>query len=267
LQQWFRRVTYAVLAIVWALAVAGCSSDQLLQANSLTVEPAKATGSSAYAVADKKAEAPPFNPFRDASSNDYGRREVIAKPTLDEVLKVGTLPEMALGRKDAPVTVVKYASLTCPHCRRFQMKVFPVFKREYIDTGKVRFITREFPIGRSSGNATIALRCVSASKYFKLYDLFLRQQARWVSQEVRLDKIHAVAAQVGLSRSQFDACLKNQDLIQGLKWVKDRGRTLGIIGTPNFFIQNKLVKKVLDIDDLRGLVDAELGARKTVVAN
>ena len=267
MQQCFRWVTFVVLAMIWALSAAGCSSDLLPQANSPTVEPAKATGSSAYAVAHKTAEAPPFNPFRDGSLNDYGGRKVIAKPTLDDVLKVGMLEEMALGRKDAPVTVVKYASLTCPHCRRFQTKVFPTFKREYIDTGKVRFIIREFPIGRASGNATIALRCVAVSKYFKLYNFFLLQQTRWVSQEVRLNKIHAVAAQVGLSRSQFDACLKNQDLIQGLKWVKDRGRTLGIIGTPNFFIQNKLVKKVLDIDDLRSLVDAELGTRKTVVAN
>ena len=266
LQGYFRPAKRAVLAIVCALAAAGCSSDQLLQANSVTVEPAQATGS-AYAVGSTASLEPPFNPFRDDYASDYGRREVIAKPSLDDVLKVGPLPEMALGRKDAPVTVVKYASLTCPHCRRFQMKVFPTFKREYIDTGKVRFIIREFPIGRSSGNATIALRCAPASKYFILYDKYLNQQTRWVSQEVRLDKIHAVAAQVGLSRSQFDACLKNQDLIQGLKWVKDRGRTLGIIGTPNFFIQNKLVKKVLGIEDLRALVDAELSARRTAVAN
>jgi len=266
LQDCFRRVGLAVVAMVFALGIASCSSDQLLQANSLTVEPAKATGG-AYATGETRSEEPPFNPFRDRSSEDYGGREVISQPTIDDVMKVGKLPEMSLGRADAPVRVVKYASLTCPHCRRFRLKVFPTFKREYIDTGKVRFIIREFPIGRSSGNATIALRCVSASKYFTLYDKFLRQQARWVAQEVRLDKIHAVAAQVGLSRSQFDACLKNQDLIQGLKWVKDRGRTLGIIGTPNFFIQNKLVKKVLNIEDLRLLIDTELGTRKTLVAN
>ncbi len=266
MQDYFRRVALAAIAMPVAIAVTGCASDQLLQANALKVETTKATGT-AYAAAGTPSQVSPFNPFRDKSSEDYGRREVIANPTLDDVMKVGALPEMALGKKDAPVTVVKYASLTCPHCRRFQIEVFPTFKREYVDTGKVRFIIREFPIGRSSGNATIALRCISSSKYFTLYDKFLRQQARWVSQEVRLDKIHGVAAQVGLSRSQFDACLKNQDLIQGLKWVKDRGRTLGIIGTPNFFVQNKLVKRVLNIEDLRLLIDTELGTRKTVVAN
>lgn len=258
------RVSVALICGLW---LAACSGDKLLKTNS-PVADASAGASSAYGNVTPASKSEPFNPFRDGKSSSYGAREVIAKPSIGEVMKVGALPEMSLGREDAPVTVIKYASLTCPYCRRFQMKVFPVFKREYIDTGKVRFIIREFPIGRSSGNATIALRCAPPSKYFTLYGKFLEQQGSWVSQEVRLDKIYAVAAQVGLSRAAFDACLKNQDLIAGLKWVKDRGRTLGIIGTPNFFIQNKLVKKVLDIDDLRELVDAELAASNTMaVAN
>lgn len=261
---WFAK---AGAAVAVALAVAACSSsDQLLTAGAVTTETASAQGSAYESTAP--AEAEPFNPFREGPSSDYGRRQVLQNPSLEEVLKTGPLPEVALGRADAPVTVIKYGSLTCPHCRRFQAKVFPAFKRNYIDTGQVRFIFREFPIGRSSGNATVALRCVPASDYVALYGKFLDQQAQWVSQEVRLDKIHAVAAQVGLSRAAFDACLKNQDLIAGLKWVKDRGRTLGIIGTPNFYIQNKLVKKVLDYDDLKALVDAELaGGAAMAVAN
>lgn len=174
-------------------------------------------------------------------------------------MKVGALPEMSLGREDAPVTIIKYASLTCPYCRKFQKEVFPQLKREYIDRGKVRFIIREFPIGRSSGNATIALRCARPEKYFDLYSKFLEQQGLWVSQDVRLDAIHKVAAQVGLTRAEFDGCLKNQAMIDGLEWIKDRGRTLGVIGTPNFFIQNKLVKKVLTYADLKAMIDPLLG--------
>ncbi|KUO57497.1 MAG: disulfide bond formation protein DsbD [Alphaproteobacteria bacterium BRH_c36] len=253
-------------AIAAAVSLAACSGDQLLTTNTLTADISAAPGGAYGAGGEPKA--PPFNPFHDGTPTDYGRREVMANPALADVLKTGPLPEMSIGSADAPVTVVKYASLTCPYCRRFQATVFPAFKRDYIDTGKVRYIVREFPIGRSSGNATIALRCAPASQYFTLYGKFLDRQASWVSQEVRIDKIHAVAAESGLSRAEFDACLKNQDLIAGLKWVKDRGRTLGVIGTPNFYIQNKLVKKVLDYGDLKALVDAELAAGTSMaVAN
>ncbi len=95
----------------------------------------------------------------------------------------------------------------------------------------------------------------SPSKYFDLYGKFMAQQASWVSQEVRLDPIFAVAKQVGMTRAEFDACLKNQGMIDGLKWVKERGRKLGIIGTPNFFVQGKLVKSTLTMKDIREMVE------------
>ncbi len=261
----FAAVGFAVGVV--AAGLSGCAGEQLLATSAIEGNGAGGNSASAYAVASAHKNKP-FNPFEDPHATDIGKRQVLTNPSFEDVMKVGALPEMSMGRADAPVTVIKYASLTCPYCKKFQATVFPKFKRNYIDTGKVRFIIREFPIGRSSGNATIALRCAPADKYFKLYGKFLAQQGKWVSQEVRLDNIYQVASQVGLSRAQFDACLKNQDLINGLAWVKDRGRTLGVIGTPNFYIQNKLVKKVLDYDGLVALVEAELSARKTMaVAN
>ncbi len=262
----------AGIAALCALVLGGCAADQLseLTANGLSDEAASGSSASggAYALSGE-AKKKPFNPFGElnGSSSTSGARQVIEKPTFEEVMKAGPLEERWLGRADAPVTVVKYASLTCPYCRKFQREVFPQLKRNYIDTGKVRFIIREFPIGRSSGNATIALRCAPKAKYFTLYSKFLDQQSRWVSQEVRLDNIHKVASQVGLSRSEFDACLKNQDLITGLQWVKDRGRTLGIIGTPNFFIQEERVKKVLTYEELKARIEAKLAQQRMAVAN
>ncbi|MDX2289247.1 MAG: DsbA family protein [Hyphomicrobiaceae bacterium] len=268
-----QRVSWVVGLAVLATAaglLAGCASGQLTSAGGLTSDatPIVSPGS-AYAVptAATKADGT-FNPFRDVHDVGSGPRQIIASPTLAEVLApAGPLPEMALGRADAPVTVVKYASLTCPHCRKFHREIFPRFKRAYIDTGKVRFILREFPIGRSSGNATIALRCVPPEKYFTLYGRFLENQSKWVSQEVRLEAIHSIAAEVGLSRAAFDDCLKNQGMINGLALIKDRGRTLGIIGTPNFFVADKLVKSVLTYDELAAMVDAELtGSAAAAVA-
>lgn len=200
------------------------------------------------------------------TSRQSGPRQIIEKPTLAQVLKSGPQPEYTLGKPNAPVTVVKYASLTCPICAKFQRVVFPEFKKTYIDTGKVRLIIRQFPIGRSAGNATIALECAPKSKYLSLYNKFLSQQSKWVSQNVRLDAIYNVAKQVGMSRAKFDSCLKDQKLIKDLDWVKDRGRTLGIIGTPNFFVQNKRYKRALNMDGLRAAIDPLLTsstARKT----
>jgi protein-disulfide isomerase len=177
-------------------------------------------------------------------------------------MQPGDLPEMALGRADAPVTIVQYASMTCPYCRQFQIETLPVLKREYIDTGKVRYVLRaEFPIGKQSGVATIALRCAPPDKYFVLYDKLMRQQASWVSQEVRPDPIFNVARQVGMTRAQFDSCRENRAMINALNAIKERGRTLGIIGTPNFFVQGKLVKSVLGIKEIREMVDPQLAGR------
>jgi protein-disulfide isomerase len=237
---------------VLTLAIAGCSDQAGLGPNGL--QPA-ATGSLNTSSQPKR----PFNPFSEAEDTTVAQREVIKNPTVAEVMQPGPLPEMAMGRADAPVTIIKYASLTCPYCRKFQIDTFPELKRRYIDTGKVRFILREFPIGFQSGAATVALRCAPPSKYFDLYDRFLRQQGKWVSQEVRTEPIFQIAKQVGVTRTQYEACRKNQGMIDGLKAVKDRGRTLGIIGTPNFFVNGRLYKQVLTMADIRSLVDEQPG--------
>lgn len=262
----FLRAAPAVLALT-AVLLAGCSGNDAPSLPNLSAAGVASTstdnGSTGSAFPDApgaaKADNAPFNPF-ELPDSSRGGREVITQPTMADVMTTGTLPEMTLGRADAPVTIVQYASLTCPHCRTFHRDVFPELKRTYVDTGKVRFIMREFPIGKQSGNATIALRCAPPDKYFELYGKFMEQQSSWVSQEVRLDPIFAVAKQVGMTRPQFDSCLKNQAMIDGLKWVKERGRTLGIIGTPNFFVGNTLVKKTLTMSDIRAMVDPLLSA-------
>lgn len=190
------------------------------------------------------------------------RRVVIKQPTMSDLAKAGPLGDRYLGNPNAKVTVIEYASLTCPHCRLFHEKVYPTFKREYIDTGKIKYVLREFPIGRSSGNAWIANRCGKGAKFFQLYDLYMKHQAEWVSQEVRLDKIYTVAAKSGMSRSQFDTCMKDEKLINHIKWVKDRGRTLNVIGTPTFYINTKQIRAVKTIDEMRAVIDPLLaGAR------
>lgn len=253
-----RRSGLIAAACVAAALLAGCAAETsglLSQSSATGAGVAEPLGGSAGEGRQ------PFTPFAPEGTSDRPEREVIANPTLAQVMQPGPLAEFSLGRPEAPVVMVKYMSLTCPHCRRFMAETFPGLKRDYIDTGKVRLVIREFPIGKSSGNATIALRCVPMAKYLPLYQKFLEQQSAWVSQEVRPDAIHKIAAQVGLSRADFDACVKDQKLVEGLKAVKDRGRSLGIIGTPNFFIGNRLVKSHMGMAEIRALVDPLLAGK------
>lgn len=242
-----------------ALCLAACSNSSSPTIGSSPVSTATTV------IGDSPAA---YNPLTDTPDPTAGARQIIQNPTLAEVIAPGPdLPEMYLGSAKAPVTIVQYASLTCPHCRAFHRDVFPQLKRDYVDTGKVRYVLREFPIGKTSGTATVALRCAAPDKYFDLYGKFLEQQAAWVSQDVRLDPIFAVAQQVGVTRAQFDRCLQNQAMIDGLKRVKDRGRTLGIIGTPNFFIQNQRVKSTLTMVEIRSMVEPLLSGRPAATAD
>jgi protein-disulfide isomerase len=247
-----------------AVFVAACSADPLpLAGNLSTANTTSEAGNSSNPFPEQAKTAEEtaregsgiVHPFADPSEGQTGGRQVIESPTLAEVLQPGTLPEIVIGKADAPVTIVEYASLTCPHCRKFHKEVYPDLKREYLDTGKVRLIWREFPIGKTSGMATITMRCAKPNKQVELINKFFDQQDSWVSQEVRLDPIFAVAKQVGMSRAEFDACRQNQSIIEALKAIKERGRKLGIIGTPNFFVQEKRIKGTLTMADIHAMVD------------
>lgn len=178
-------------------------------------------------------------------------------PLKEQMLEPGPLGEREYGNPKAPVTVIEYVSLTCPHCRNYHKNVFPKVKRQYIDTGKVRYIIREFPIGRSAGNAAIATRCVPKNKYLRLVEAYLSHQGQWVSQDVRLDKIHAIAKSSGLSRAEFDKCLANQSIIDGIKEVKQRGRKYGVIGTPTLFINGQKAQGAVSFDQIKAMIDPQ----------
>ena len=250
-----RGIALTGLALVAGLgmALAGCGGSGLTLPSLATGGVAQGAGAAGGAGSSDRMEG---SPFQDSNSAALAGREVIANPTLDEVMKLaGPLPEMSLGAADAPVTIIKYASMTCPYCRQFQMEAFPELKRQYIDTGKVRFILREFPIGFQSGLATIAKRCVPEPKYFQAYDRLMRQQNVWVSQDVRAEPIVKAMGDLGLTVAQLEACRQDKGLVAALDAVKQRGRLLGIVGTPNYFINGRLIKHTLTLKDMKAVID------------
>jgi protein-disulfide isomerase len=178
-------------------------------------------------------------------------------PLEDQILEPGPLGEREYGNPNAPVTIIEYLSLTCPHCRNYHANVFPKVKRNYLDTGKVRYIIREFPIGRTAGTAAIATRCVPKSKHLDMTEAFLRRQREWVSQEVRKDAIYSVAKSSGMSRAEFDKCLANQSIIAGLTEVKQRGRKYGVIGTPTLFINGQKLQGAVTYEDVKALIQPQ----------
>jgi len=176
-------------------------------------------------------------------------------PPQQELMAAGPLGDRVLGKATAPVTVIEYVSLTCPHCANFHKTLFPRMKKEFIDTGKVRYIVREFPIGHMSGAAAIVNRCAPEDKYFFLLNQFLTRQPEWVSQEVRPDALYSVAKSSGMTRETFDKCLSNQVIIDGLTEVKQRGRQFGVIGTPTFFINGRKAQGEVTFDEIKAMIE------------
>jgi protein-disulfide isomerase len=154
------------------------------------------------------------------------------------LMQAGPLGDMAQGDEKAPVTIVEYASMTCPHCATFHAQTYPELKKRYIDTGKVRFIFREFPLDQLALAAFLLARCSGPDRYFAMIDTLFQMQKEWVVQKP-LPPLLAIAKQAGLSEQQFNACLQDKKMIDGLEDVRQRAIKLGVQSTPSFFINGK----------------------------
>ena len=150
------------------------------------------------------------------------------------------LPDMALGKEDAPVTIVEYSSLSCPHCAAFHRDVMPSLKSEYIDTGKVRYMEREFPLNNAALAGAVLARCIDPSRFFAFTDLLFSRQEDWAFKEDALQTLRLYAKQAGLNDADFDKCIDDEALQKKILAVRDRGEKEGVHGTPTFFINGKI---------------------------
>jgi protein-disulfide isomerase len=162
-----------------------------------------------------------------------------------DVAKPVSLPDMALGPKDASVTITEFASMTCPHCAAFNAGVFPKIKSEYIDTGKIRYIFREFPLDIKAAAGSMLSRCIAkddAAKYFTVTDLLFRQQTDWVLKNTT-ETLIRIGKQAGLSQEAVESCLKDQALLDKIvadqKYATD---VLKVNSTPTFFINGEVIR-------------------------
>ena len=178
-----------------------------------------------------------------------------------ELMKPEALPDMVLGNDKASVTIIEYASMTCPHCANFQQNTFPELKKRYIDTGKVLYIFREFPLDNLAAAASMLARCAGKDdkeKYFALVDTLFHQQRQWAI-EKPIPPLLAIAKQAGFTEQTFNACLANQQILDGIESVRKRAvETFKVQSTPTFFINGTAYPGAMSIDEMAKLIDPQL---------
>jgi protein-disulfide isomerase len=160
-------------------------------------------------------------------------------PSLAEAQTVLALTkdDRILGNPDAPITIVEYASLTCPHCAHFTNEVLPELKKKWIDTGKAKLILRDYPLDEPALRAAMIARCAPPDRFYAYTDMFFGAQDKWVTARDYRDALARLVKLGGMSREEFDNCLKNTALEN--KIVEGRlvaSKELDVNSTPTFFI-------------------------------
>lgn len=159
---------------------------------------------------------------------------------LDELLKPGPLHENVMGAANAPVTIVEYASMTCPHCATFHLKTLPAVKKEFIDTGKVKLVFRDFPFDGVAMAATMLARCAAPEKFFSITDMLFQRQEKWAFGKDPEAELIAIAKELGFDAKGFDACLQNQTVYDGVLIVRQKAfDQFKVDSTPTLFINGE----------------------------
>jgi protein-disulfide isomerase len=171
-------------------------------------------------------------------------------PTPADLAVEGPLGDMVMGKADAPVTIIEYASMTCGHCANFSEKTFPELKKRYIDTGKVKYILREFPLDPLAAAGFMLARCAGNDKYYPLVEALFAQQKQWAVQKP-IEPLMAIAKQAGFTQESFNACLSNQKVLEGIEATRARAsEKLGVNSTPTFFINGKVFRGDMSIETM-----------------
>jgi len=233
-----RRNVLSSLAAIPAVALLAACSDSGEEAKAADVKPA-----------DPATPAKPATPAAAKVPESQGDVDMA------ELLKPGALPDKQLGKDDAKVTIVEYASMTCPHCAHFAATTFPDLKKKYIDTGKARYILREFPFDPSAEAGFMLARCAK-DNYFPMVDVLFAQQANWVGVSNTKDALLQISKLAGFTQESFEACLTDQKLLDDVRSVQKRGANeFKVDSTPTFFINGKTYKGAMSIEEMSAIID------------
>ncbi|MEX0693773.1 MAG: DsbA family protein [Rhodospirillales bacterium] len=171
------------------------------------------------------------------------------------------MTELVFGKADAKVEIIEYASLACPACLHFHEKIFPVLKTEYIDTGKVKFVFRDFPTNTPALAAAMIARCAGPERHAGMVDVFFDTQTQWSRSENPMQALGMVARMAGLGPTDVDQCVKNSALMNGIQSkAKKANEEMGVKATPTVIIAGKISEHVMDLDKLKAEIDAAIKA-------
>jgi protein-disulfide isomerase len=200
-----------------------------------------------------------------AAASAFALLSVLGVPALaqsDEAPGI-EIAEKTLGDPDAPVTVIEYASLTCPHCAAFHRDVLPRLKEEFIETGQVFYIMREVYFDRPGLWASMLARCAGEDRYFGMLDLLYAQQAEWsraADPAQIVENLYGIGRQAGMTREAMDACLQDADMARGLvAWYQENATVDEIQSTPSFLINGERTGN-MPWAEFRGRIEAALAS-------
>ncbi|MGR3616923.1 MAG: DsbA family protein [Paracoccaceae bacterium] len=197
-------------------------------------------------------------------SNILSENPLVASAAAQEAAEVdtSTIVEMVQGNPEASVTLIEYASYTCPHCKNFHSETYPQLKKDFIDTGKIKFVYREVYFDRYGLWASMIARCAGTpEKFFGITDLIYEQQAEWTraggATEI-VDALRKIGAVAGVDKDQMEACLQDGTKAQTLvAWYQEHAEADGIESTPSFVLNGTKIANQ-SYDSLKALIEAEL---------
>lgn len=245
-----KRLLSGIAVAALAVTLAACSDEK--KETAAAPETSQTAGEAAQTAPSAPAQTAP-------SAEAVKVPEAEGSVDMAEVLKPGALPEMALGEANAPVTIVEYMSMTCPHCADFHNNTFEAIKTKYVDSGKVRFIVREFPFDPRAAAAFMLARCAPEGQYFPMVSMLMKQQETWAAAEDGRGALLQMSKLAGFTEDSFTACLTNQKLLDDVNAVRERGaKEFGIAATPTFLINGKRYSGDMSVDTMSALIDSML---------
>jgi protein-disulfide isomerase len=250
--------------LVSALALSACNDDKKAEApvtpaaTEQAAKPAEATPAETKPAETAAAETKPAEtkPAETKPAEAAAVEVPKSEGSVDvaALMAPGALPEMAIGSADAKVTIVEYASMTCGHCGAFHASTYPALKEKYVDTGKVRFVFREFPFDPLAEAGFMLARCNEA-QYFPMLSALFLSQSTWVKAEKPSEALFQISKQAGYSQETFNACLQNSALLEKIRAVRAGGEKLGVASTPTFFVNGEKYPGNKSIEAFSAIID------------
>jgi len=195
-----------------------------------------------------------------------GTAAFAAEPTAPSAATATKPPvyrEFILGDPKAKVTVIEYASLTCGACKAFHDTAYGELKKNYIDTGKIRFVYRDYPLDGLAAGAALLARCAPGNRGMVMIDLMFKNQAEWVRAPNPLELLRGYAQLAGMSAADVDACLKNEGIMTKIREVQETaGTAYKVQATPTFFINDEKLEAPRSFEAMARAIDQAIAKAK-----